>query len=97
MKKFLFTLASLVAFGFAANAGGDPVMGFSEYEITLGAGQEQEILMSIQDLSGDAIKGFQINFEMRNPAGELLTEGCHLGYLEKYGNPDKFAWFGGVG
>ncbi len=97
MKKFLFTLASLVAFGFAANAGGDPVMGFSEYEITLGAGQEQEILMSIQDLGGDAIKGFQINFEMRNPAGELLTEGCHLGYLEKYGNPDKFAWFGGVG
>jgi hypothetical protein len=96
MKKFLFTLASLVAFGFAANAG-DPVMGFSEYEITLGAGEEMEIAMSIQDLGGDAIKGFQTNFEMQNPAGERITSGCHLGYLEKYGNSEKFAWFGGVG
>ena len=96
MKKFLFTLASLVAFGFAANAA-DPVMGFSEYEITLGAGQEQEIMLSIQDLGGAAIKGFQINFEMQDAEGQLVTEGVHLGYLEKYGNADKFAWFGGVG
>jgi len=99
MKKFLFTLASLVAFGFAANAA-DPVMGFGVdniTEITLSAGQEQEVPIAILNLGGDAIKGIQMNFEMLDPNGELVTSGVHLQYLEKYGNPEKFAWFGGVG
>jgi hypothetical protein len=91
MKKFLFTLASLVAFGFAANAA-DPVMGFGVdniTEITLSAGQEQEVPIAILNLGGDAIKGIQMNFEMLDPNGELVTSGVHLQYLEKYGNPEK--------
>ena len=95
MKKFLFTLASLVAFGFAANA--QPVVAFNQSEVTMGQeNNEQEFVISIQDLDGAAIKGLQFNFELVNPAGELITEGIHLQYLEKYGTPDKFMWFGEI-
>ena len=95
MKKFLFTLASLVAFGFAANA--QPVVAFNQAEATMGQeNNEQEFVISIQDLDGAAIKGLQFNFELVDPAGELITEGIHLQYLEKYGTADKFMWFGEV-
>ena len=96
MKKFLFTLASLVAFGFAANA--QPVIALNTTEVTMG--QENNTLecyFVLQDFGGAAqIKGMDYKLEMHNVAGEIITAPVHLEFLEKYGSAEEWKWFGDV-
>ena len=98
MKKFLFTLSALLAFGFSANAQTAPTFAMSETEITLMPGESKEIVLSLVDRgSTGAIKGMQMDWEMLNPAGERITSGCHLEFLEKYGvDADHWQWFGEI-
>ena len=98
MKKFLFTLSALLAFGFSANAQTAPTFAMSETEITLMPGESKEIVLSLVDRgSTGAIKGMQMDWEMLNPNGERMTSGCHLEFLEKYGvDADHWQWFGEI-
>ena len=95
MKKFLFTLASLVAFGFAANAG-VPVMSLSENEVTMGAGETKEFTINLESIDLD-IKGLMFEWNMVNPSGELMTEGVTLQFLQKYGSRARYQYFGKTG
>ena len=91
MKKFLFTLASLVAC-FAANAG-VPVMSLSENEVTMGAGETKEITIKLDAIDVD-LKGLMFEWDMVNPAGELMTDGVTLQFLQKYGTRARYQFFG---
>jgi hypothetical protein len=93
MKKFLFTLASLVMVGFAANANEEKVA-LSESEITLAGGETQEVVLSVVDKPYALINGVQYNFTMFDENGQQLAEGCHLELLPEYGTADAWAWFG---
>ena len=95
MKKFLFTLASFVALGFAANAS-VPVMSFSEAEITLSAGETMELQVVLDAIDVD-IKGMQFEWQMLNPDGELMADGCVLQFLQKYGTRARYQYFGKTG
>jgi len=111
MKKFLFTLASLVAFGFAANA--QPVIALNTTEATMSQeNNEMEFYFVLQDFGGETqIKGMDYKIELRNPAGQILTGRvvdettgdvtlstpvAHLQFLEKYGSAEEWKWFGDV-
>jgi hypothetical protein len=95
MKKFLFTLASLVAFGFAANAG-VPTFAFAEPEVTMGAGQVQEFKIQLTSID-EAIKAADWTFEMVDPDGNLMTDKVKLQYLQKYGSRVRYQFFGKTG
>ena len=95
MKKFLFTLASFVALGFAANAS-VPAMSFSESEITLHAGETMELQVILDAIDVD-LKGFMFEWQMLNPEGELMTDGCALQFLQKYGTRARYQYFGKTG
>ena len=96
MKKFLFTLASLVAFGFAASA--QPVIALNTTEATMGQeNNEVEFYFVLEDFGGATqVKGLQYEMEMRNPNGEVIAAPIHLQFLEKYGNAENWSWFGDV-
>ena len=69
MKKLLFTLATVFA-ALAANAA-CPVLQFSESEITLGAGESQELHIVLTQLD-DIMRGAQIQLVMYNPQHEVI-------------------------
>ena len=92
MKKFLFTLATLIAAGFAANAS-MPQLGLSDTEITLGAGEAQEVHIVLLQQLDDIMKGAQIQFVMYNPAGERIADQVIL--EKKYARNKQ--WFGPEG
>ena len=89
MKKFLFTLASLIAFGFAANAS-IPQLALNTSEITLGAGEAQEVHIQLMAGLDDIMRGCQIQFVMYNPAGERIADAVIL--QKKYARNTQ--WFG---
>ena len=89
MKKFLFTLATLFAAGFAANAS-CPQLQLSDAEITLGAGEAQEVHIQLAASVDDIMKGAQIQFVMYNPAGEIISDAVIL--QKKYSRNSQ--WFG---
>ena len=103
MKKFLFTLASLVAFGFAANSA-EAVFGFANpadvntpvTEITLHAGEELELQVVLQSTDVD-VKGFQMDWQMLDPDGVLMPDKCVLQFLAKYGTSRRYQYFGKAG
>ena len=89
MKKFLFTLATLIAAGFAANAS-CPQLALTENEITLGAGEAQEVHIQLVAGLDDIMRGAQIQFVMYNPAGERIADAVIL--QKKYSRNTQ--WFG---
>ena len=95
MKKFLFTLASLVAFGFAANSA-EAVFAFSQNEVTMHAGEELELQLVLQSTDVD-VKGFQMDWEMLDPDGTIMPDKCVLEYLQKYGTSRRYQYFGKTG
>ena len=95
MKKFLFTLASLVAFGFAANSA-EAVFGFSQNEVTMHAGEELELQIVLQSIDVD-VKGFQMDWEMLDPDGTIMPDKCVLEFLQKYGGRTRYQYFGKTG
>ena len=95
MKKFLFTLASLVAFGFAANAA-EAVFGFSQEEVTMHAGETLELQIVLQS-TDVMVKGFQMDWEMLDPSGTIMPDKCVLQYLQKYGTRARWQYFGKTG
>ena len=69
MKKVLFTLATLLAFGFAANAEQAPDMGYRigddlVTEITLAPGASQEVDISIERMYMTMVSGMQAQWRM---------------------------------
>ena len=91
MKKFLFTLATLVAAVFAANASA-PQMNLNTNEITLGAGQQQEVTIQLTAGLDDIMRGAQLQFVMYNPAGERIADKVIL--VKKYSRNTQ--WFGAL-
>ena len=99
MKKFLFTLASLVAFGFAANAAVNETMctmSLSEQEISLHKGETQEITFYLNSINSDW-KGGNFHWKMLDPAGEMKTGGVGLDFTKDYGTTRRYQYFGKVG
>ena len=95
MKKFLFTLATLVAFGFAANAA-EAVFGFSQAEVTMHKGETVELQIMLQSTDVQ-VKGFQMDWEMYDPSGAIMPDGCVLQFLQKYGTRARYQYFGKTG
>ena len=95
MKKFLFTLATLVAFGFAANAA-EAVFGFSQEEVTMHKGETLELQIVLQSTDVQ-VKGFQMDWEMYDPSGAIMPDGCVLQFLQKYGTRARYQYFGKTG
>ncbi len=95
MKKFLFTLATLVAFGFAANAA-EAVFGFSQEEVTMHKGETLELQIVLQSTDVQ-VKGFQMDWEMLDPSGAIMPDGCVLQFLQKYGTRARYQYFGKTG
>ena len=93
MRKFLFTLASIVLVGLAAHAD-NQMVAFSENEITLNGGQAQELVLSVVNKPYAAVTGVQYNFTMYDENGQRLDHGCHLEFLPEYGTSEAWAWFG---
>jgi len=99
MKKFLFTLASLVAFGFAANAAVNETMctmSLSEQEISLHKGETHEITFYLNSINSDW-KGGNFHWKMLDPAGEMKTGGVGLDFTKDYGTARRYQYFGKVG
>ena len=95
MKKFLFTLASLVMFGFAANASA-PTFAFSQSEVTMGAGETLELELILTGID-QYMKACDWTFNMVDPAGNLMTDKVKLQYLQKYGSRTRYQFFGKTG
>ena len=95
MKKLLFTLASLVAFGFAANAG-IPTFAFGQSEVTMGAGETQEMTIQLTSID-EMVKAIDWTFQMVDPDGNLMTDKVKLQYLQKYGSRTRYQFFGKTG
>ena len=93
MKKFLFTVASIVLVGLAAHANNEMVA-FSENEITLDGGQSTELVLSVVNQPYTTVSGVQYNFIMYDENGQQLDHGCHLEFLPEYGTSEAWAWFG---
>ena len=89
MKKFLFTLATLFAAALVANASA-PQLALSDTEITLGAGESQEIHIQLLQGLDDIMRGCQFQFVMYNPAGERIPDAVIL--QKKYSKNKQ--WFG---
>jgi len=73
MKKFLFTLATLIAAGFAANATA-PVLAFETQEIELGTGETQEIGIKVATMGDEIVRGFQFQLAVFDSKHELINE-----------------------
>jgi hypothetical protein len=74
MKKFLFTLASLIAFGFAANAGA-PELGFSTNLVDLTPGGDPvEVKVLLTKDAGEVVAGGQLQFVLRDAAGNITED-----------------------
>ena len=74
MKKFLFTLATLIAAGFAVNAQ-VPTFAFSESEITLAPGETQAISVYMTEDAGLQLYGGQLQFIMYDANHNELEAG----------------------
>jgi len=96
MKKFLFTLASIVALGFAANAANVPTFAFSAEEVEMGAGETMELKIVLTGIDS-YMKACDWTFNMVDPEGNLMTEKVKLQYLQKYGARTRYQFFGKTG
>ena len=94
MKKFLFTLATLIAAGFAANAA-CPQFAFAQDEVEVVPGGDAvtvNILLT-QD-ANEQIKGLQFQWAMRDAAGEILPSDVVV-VKQNLGTPrvPNYQWF----
>ena len=82
MKKFLFTLATLIAAGFAVNAG-NVVLSLSQNEITLAPNERVDVMISLDQLD-DVVSGVQFQFKMTDPEGNAIPRSGNV-YLNVSG------------
>ena len=74
MKKFLFTLATLIAAGFAANAGA-PEFEFSTNLVDLTPGGDPvEVKVILTKDAGEVVAGGQLQFVIRDANGGIVDE-----------------------
>jgi len=94
MKKFLFTLATLIAAGFAANAA-CPQFAFAQDEVEVVPGGDAVTVNIV--LTADAneqIKGLQFQWAMRDAAGEIMPSDVVV-VKQNLGTPrvPNYQWF----
>jgi len=70
MKKFLFTLATLIAAGLTVSAG-NVVLSLSQNEITMAPGERVEVTMSLDEIDA-IVTGVQFQYTMTDPEGNPI-------------------------
>ena len=95
MKKFLFTLATLIAVGFAANAGA-PELAFSTNELDLTPGGDPvEVKIIMTKDAGEVVAGVQLQWVLRDETGARVQNDEVFIVKQNLGTPrvPNWQWF----
>jgi len=95
MKKFLFTLATLIAVGFAANAGA-PELAFSTNKLDLTPGGDPvEVKILMTKDAGEVVAGCQLQWVLRDETGARVQNDEVFIVKQNLGTPrvPNYQWF----